>query len=124
MLRIILMRDHMNAVDDMDNLVGFSTADDCCAHGGWFVSDKIETNADAWDGLEMDGDRAYPEYHLDASFFEALKEDDDSGGAVVFRLASYGPDKDLYLHLFNCHNGYYGKGFSYQFKGKLIEGGI
>lgn len=122
MLKIILMREHMNAVDDDDNLVGFSTSDDCCAHGGWFVSDKIEENSDVWDKLEMTEDKEYPNHHLDTRFFKDITKDDDN--AVVFRLEAYGGEPELFLHLFNCHNGYYGKGFSYQFGGKKIDGGI
>lgn len=122
MIKIILMRDHMNAVDSDDNLVGFSTADDCCAHGGWFVADSIIEDSDKWDKLEMTEDKEYPDHYINVDFFKDITKDDNN--AVVFEFVSVETNQRLYLHLFNCHNGYYGKGFSYQFKGKRIEGGI
>lgn len=112
----------MNAIDDQDNLVGFSTSDDCCAHGGWFVSSQIEKDSEKWSGLEMNEDKTYSDYRFDTTFFEEGKNK-DSDGSAVFKLIAWNKEP-LYLHLFNCHNGYYGKGFSYNFGGKLIEGGI
>lgn len=114
------MEEHMNAIDDSDNLVGFSTADDCCAHGGWFVSEKIEEDTERWGSLEMTEDKVYPDYRFDVEFFKEINADH---GAAIFKLIAWNKPP-LYLHLFNCHNGYYGKGFSYNFNGKRIEGGI
>ena len=116
----------MNAIDDLDNLVGFDTSDDCCAHGGWFVaSDKI---VDSEKFFDMTEEKVYEDYHLDTEFFEdngdGQERGDSEGGVVIFRMVSWGDNPPLYLHLYNCHNGYYGKGFSYNFGGKLIEGGI
>lgn len=129
MLRILLMGEHMNAVDENDNLVGFSTSDDCCAHGGWFVAPEIITDSEKFSELEMYEEQVFPHHVFDTEFFQsqAGEKDYDSDGVAIFKLQPYGWELDepvtvLYLHLFNCHNGYYGKGFSYNFQGKRIEG--
>jgi len=85
-------------------------------------------------------------FQFDADFFEDLvdtcpkwKEEVDEGGAVAFRLtrkfavksrfkvalgheaASVGSE-EKFLHLYNCHNGYYGHGFSMGIRSLYDEG--
>lgn len=46
----------------------------------------------------------------------------DEGEMVVFRIIKYGQEK--FLHLFNCHNGYYSYGFLIIVRGKTIREGV
>lgn len=119
MIKIFLVGTKMNAVDLNNNLVGFDTYDDCCAHGGWFVT--LEKYREEFDSHEQTEAIEYPDYSFDPAFFEDESGTDD--GVVRFRMMAEGKP-DLFLHLFNCHNGYYSKGFEYSFGEIKYEGNI
>ena len=46
---------------------------------------------------------------FDTKFVEYSTKDTDSGAMVIFRMVK--GNNQLFLHLFNVHNGYYGHGF-------------
>jgi len=133
MIKIFLDGSKMNAVDDKNNLVGFDTSDDCCAHGGWFVSvEKLDQ--ELGEGKhDFTGNVNFPDYEFDTTYFDGTKrkddEDaddglslgDDEGSLVRFKMVAPGKP-DLYLHLYNCHNGYYSKGFEASFGEIKYEG--
>lgn len=115
MIKIFLTNSKMNAVDLNNNLVGFSTDDDCCAHGGWFVSETKLSESLGDGSHDQSEDITYPDYSFDPAFFEDDVVDNDSDNRIVrFRMAAEGKP-DLFLHLYNCHNGYYSKGFEASF---------
>lgn len=110
MIKIIERGYKLNGIDDANRLVGFDLEDDCCAHGGWFVSKRIENT----EPKELDHRNDLPEYSFDEAFFQETKSNVNEYQAVVFKMVA--KDKpDLYLHLFNVHNGYYSKGFRTSF---------
>lgn len=113
----------MNAVDKKNNLVGFDTDDDCCAHGGWFVKPIKLSKNDEFFANEQSEAIEYPDYEFDPKFFESTEnsEVDGDSGFVRFRMVALNKP-DLFLHLFNCHSGYYSKGFEYSF-GELKKEG-
>lgn len=122
------MGDKLNVVDSENNLVGFDLADDCCAHGGYVISPTLfEKDVEDQAGmLETD----FPAYVFDTQFFKDCTNSDGAGGAVVFKMTPRyswndgdGKKPDLYLHLYNVHNGYYSKGFKASFDG-VIKGSI
>jgi hypothetical protein len=132
MIKIFLTGSKMNAVDDKNNLVGFDTYDDCCAHGGWFVSPEkinLDDDDDELESHEQTEAIDYPEYSFDTQFFEDPNHcigdqyEGDGGGLVRFRMVAE-EKSDLYLHLYNCHNGYYSKGFEYSFGEIKKEGSL
>lgn len=111
-----------NAVDDKNHFVGYSLHDDCCAGGGWTITPSIlrEEPKDIDDKVLYD----LLAYDFDLDFFEVIdgRSKDVYYNAVVFRMTA--KDKpDLYLHLYNCHNGYYSKGFERSW-GEIREGQI
>ena len=117
----------VNFVDDQENFVGYSLVDACCAHGDWFIDDKIHNGEpkDIW-GLQQKLE--FPDYVFDETFFKDMSNSNDKFSCVVFRFRERGwqPDKKLpalYLHLYNCHNGYYAKGFKTTF-GEKREGSV
>lgn len=100
-----------NFIDSNDLYVGYDTYTDCCEDADWAIADKptrysaldIEAR-DKYDVTGYDFDTASGllgiEYKVDTN-------DLDAGDMVIFRLIH--PEKSpLYLHLYNCHNGYYG----------------
>lgn len=54
-----------------------------------------------------------PGWSFDPSYFmeRSLPNEYDDGAAVQFRITN--GDKEKYITLFNCHNGYYGRGFEF-----------
>lgn len=116
----------VNFVDENNVFVGYDMGRECCEHADWFISDEIANKLpkDLNQPTNLDG------YFFDKDFFESieeLKEDRydynvlDCGGCVVFRLTN-GKDAK-YLHLFNCHNGYYGHGFEMKIQDKIKKNG-
>lgn len=112
--------DKVNFVDKNDIFVGYDTGQDCCEDAGWFIADKI-TPYSYSDDEEQKITPDVECYDFDADFFEAVESSDlDSGGMVAFKLVASGRP-DLYLHLFNAHNGYYGHGFEVKHGGETVK---
>lgn len=104
----------VNFVDDKNVFVGFDTLQDCCEHVDWFISDKI-TEYRAFDGfdhfVESNKPKELKGYVFDRGFFCSIESSSlEAGKMVVFKLI-HKDSNPLYLHLFNCHNGYYAHGF-------------
>jgi len=118
----------VNFVDDNNVLVGYDLEQSCCEYADWFIADE-PTNIIPKDKRVIDEDME--PYFFDTNYVKKFEEafDGDSkeydcldeGGMVVFRLFSGKGEK--YLHLFNCHNGYYGHGFSMDVGGVSIHSG-
>lgn len=106
----------VNFVDENEVHLGYSTDDDCCAHGGWFMSDdptffpKGEYGSD-WpkepEGIVTD----MPGWTFDPSYFKEPALPVSEGSAAQFRIVN--GEQSKYITLYNCHNGYYGKGFDF-----------
>ena len=107
----------VNFVDENEAHLGFSTDDDCCAHGGWFMLDDPE----AWPGKDSSDWPKEPEgivtdmpgWTFDPAYYKerTLPGEYAEGSAVQFRIVNGEASK--YITLYNCHNGYYGKGFAF-----------
>jgi len=100
----------INFVDDNNVFVGFDNEQYCCENFGWFFSDKPE-NGDV-EGIKpnLEG------YNFDTEYFHShWSEHFEEGGIVAFRLVNESND-ELFLHLYNHHNGYYGHGFVFAIK--------
>jgi len=99
----------INFVDDNNVFVGYDLGQDCCEYADWFISYKeaVEPEFNGLKTLEFDG------WCFDTTYFKKLADAPglDEGGIAIFRLVF--EDKELFLHLFNCHNGYYAHGFMF-----------
>ena len=102
----------INFVDENNVFVGFDFESSCCENADWFISDKEKNDISS----------KYPKFYItsyifDTKYFEKVECSDVSeGGMVRFKLIC--KDKpDLFLHLFNCHNGYYSHGFEAKING-------
>uniref|UniRef100_A0A6M3KJA1 Uncharacterized protein n=1 Tax=viral metagenome TaxID=1070528 RepID=A0A6M3KJA1_9ZZZZ len=102
----------INFVDEFNVLVGYDIGQDCCEHADWFISDMEENtvydkNYNSIKRPEFDINK----YRFDKKYFEKVECSQlDEGGMVRFKLTAKGLS-NLYLHLFNSQNGYYGHGF-------------
>lgn len=110
--------DKINFVDENNVFVGYDLSQGCCEHADWFISDKEEdTTSDKAEKHDIST------YVFDTKYFaEVVSKDVDEGGMVRFKLVS--SDKpDLFLHLFNHHNGYYSHGFEATIEGEKWKDG-
>lgn len=112
-------QEKVNFVDENDVFVGYDMEQDCCEHADWFIANKITPYSyDDEDKKEVPDVEAYS---FDKDFFQTVESQDlDEGGMVAFRLVADGKP-DLYLHLFNAHNGYYGHGFEVKHGGETVR---
>lgn len=111
----------INFVDDNNVLVGFDMGSSCCESFGAFLSREIPDQVNNWstdyedNGINPDG------FQFDKEFFHTKKptEGFDDGGIATFRLTK--GDEEIFLTLFNSHNGYYSHGFWLEVGGTKIQ---
>ena len=109
-----------NFADANNVLVGYDAGQSCCEHAGWYISEKSDEAQYGEEGLR--GHDVEP-YNFDPVFkVDVASNGLDCGGHIAFRLVSHGKP-DLFLHLFNCHNGYYSHGFSMEADGVTFHNG-
>jgi hypothetical protein len=108
----------VNFVDDNDVFVGFDTDQCCCEDAGWFITSKI-TPYDYKGVPETTKD--VEDYTFDKEFCEDVPSSHlDAGSMVAFRLVAKGK-VDLYLHIYNAHNGYYSHGLTVKHGEEVIK---
>ena len=107
----------INFVDDANVLVGFDYSQCCCENFGYFLSRKIPTKMEEGaENIDTEG------FNFDTKFFhEVMSDDFECGGMVVFRLTKGA--EEIFLSLYNSHNGYYSHGFEMTIGGTQIHSG-
>lgn len=107
-----------NFVDSNNVLVGYNSGQCCCENADWFISKKEETKTSI-----TEYESEFTDYIFDTTYFQDVNSPDVyDGGMVRFKLISEGKP-DLFLHLYNSHNGYYGHGFTATIGGLKWESG-
>ena len=106
----------VNFVDENNIVLGYDMNQICCEDADWFISDVIEnTKID-----EMEHD--IEDFVFDTEFFDEIDcPDNDEALIAVFRITNGKQEK--YIHLYNCHNGYYSHGFTLSDNKNIIESG-
>lgn len=108
----------VNFVDEHNTFIGYDMEQKCCEDAGWFIVNKIHTC--------FDEEASYitpcvNDYAIDKYFFISVEEESlNDGGMVCFRLISEGLE-DLFLHIYNSHNGYYYHGLQMKYDGVVIK---
>lgn len=102
----------VNFVDEKNVLVGYDSGQSCCEHADWFIADapttEVYTTPERVFGKT---DIDLTNFVFDPSYFvEHQGAFYGEGGIAIFRIHDGGTEK--FLHLFNCHNGYYAHGFT------------
>lgn len=108
----------VNFVDEANVLVGFDNKQDCCEEFGWFLSRKVPTEIkEESEPINTEG------FNFDTKFFQeiALSGGFEEGGMVVFRMTK--GEEEIFLTLYNSHNGYYSHGFEMSVGGTTIHEG-
>lgn len=124
-MRIFQAKGKINFVDTNDVYVGFDNFQCCCESFGFFFSNTIPSKLpDNFDKENKPGD--LEDYVFDMSFFKKNQPNDqwNEENFVTFRLAAM-RWREVFLTLYNCHNGYYGHGFTVEHGGITVrEGGL
>lgn len=111
----------VNFVDQNNVIVGYDTNQFCCEDADWYLAESPQSTTET---EIIDRDRDFTGYMFDTAYFNADVEDSnlDEGGIVVFKLTRVAHD-DIYLHLYNSHNGYYSHGFEFKSGDTAIQDG-
>jgi len=94
----------VNFIDERNNLIGFDMESDCCEDFGWFIIDT-ELNSKKGGGKFI-----LENYNFNKYSFK-INRHNDEGGEIIIELKGKKRLPNLYLHIFNNHNGYYSHGF-------------
>lgn len=107
----------VNFVDDNNAFVGFDMEWSCCERFGHFLTrTKPVAGVKPAEGEILEG-IDFPGYNFDTTFIEyGLYPCDDCGGSVTFRLTN--GSAEMFLTLYNHHNGYYRHGWEIKYDGK------
>ena len=118
----------VNFVDDNNVLVGYDFGASCCETFGWYIHDKVgRTNGEDpifRDDMDENAiNQSLKEWTFDTAFFDRLSNEKnyEDEYMAVFRLVN--GDNELFLHLYNSHNGYYSHGFDFSKDGTIIHTG-
>lgn len=111
----------VNFVDTNNVYLGYDTSEQCCEYAGWFIDSVPHTDGSHPEKLSQP--RNLWQWQFDPEYFvEAPSRDEyDEGGMAIFRITN--GDEEQFIHLFNCHNGYYGHGFSFKIGDGSIRSG-
>ncbi|MFZ9300928.1 MAG: DUF7448 domain-containing protein [Chitinophagaceae bacterium] len=112
-----------NFVDDNNVFVGYDTEGYCCEYFGYVLTMFIPNDVDE---LYSDIKEEILEgYNFDKKFIKNILTIPglyDTGGAKSFRLEK--DKEEVFLTIYNYHNGYYSHGFEFSCDGEIIEEGI
>jgi len=98
----------LNIIDENNVLVGFDYRQSCCENFGYYFSTTEPTNPLEYDEEPVDVDFAHADYVFDPSFMKEHSEGERN--IAVFRLVNKEMN-EMFLVLYNHHNGYYAHGF-------------
>lgn len=106
MLLIKRVGNKINFIDDTDVFVGFDYTASCCEDFGYWFSYNTKTDY----SLENENEFDFDGYRFDR---EWVREKEHNENNFVFFKLIKPKSKNIYLGLYNYHNGYYGHGFSF-----------
>ena len=108
----------VNFVDENNVVVGYDMNMVCCEEAGWFIADDPTTEV-AYSPISKDIDS----YVFDPEYFEEAwgVNIGPMTSIVIFRLIN--GEEEKFLHLYNCHEGYYHHGFEMTVNGTKKVGG-
>ncbi len=117
----------INFIDNNNVFVGFDEEQSCCEDVGWFIADKVTPFGSYCEADDIA--EGFNRHQFDIKFFQEVEDEGadypplQDGGMVAFKLVCEG-DRDLYLHLYNAHNGYYSHGFDMKQGETVIHEGL
>jgi len=138
-VRIFEQFEKVNFVDSNNVFVGYGLGQDCCEYADWFIDTKIhdrvvtsifDENLVDYDELKLKTHKERRDlkgFVFDKDFYRIIESKDndcglDAGGMAVFRIVKGEAEK--FIHIFNCHNGYYAHGFEFGEKHIIQDGSL
>lgn len=118
----------INFVDENNVFVGFCDNQNCCEYFGYvFVKVLPEwVNGNNTLGALKLSELELKDFNFDINFFKELEvreepanSDRGDGGSISFRLVN-NLNEEIYLILFNHHNGWYSHGFEMKNKEEIV----
>ena len=110
----------VNFVDENNVYFGYDMAGQCCEHFGWFLADETVIPK-TWDEyeemskLKTDINTDLSDFVFDTSYFNKFYcENVYDLGMVILRIVNQDHSKEKFIHVYNCHNGYYSHGFEFK----------
>jgi hypothetical protein len=121
-MKVFDKNEKVNFIDENNVFVGYDTSQDCCEHADWFFALQPQAS-DIPNDVDEHADVS--KYYFDGSYVnnDIVDHSLDEGGIVAFRMVAKGMP-DIFLHLFNSHNGYYGHGFEFKLGDETIDAGL
>ncbi|UCG54718.1 MAG: hypothetical protein JSV32_00415 [Dehalococcoidia bacterium] len=113
----------VNFVDENNVVLGYDMDSHCFELYGWYLLDKVSENISDEENCMADGFN-WDHWVFDKNFFVWIDLDDrhEDGGIAVFKIRNK-INQEMYIHLYNSHNGYYSHGFKLSENGQTIEEG-
>lgn len=116
----------VNFVDENNVLVGYDWSPSCCEQFGWYIANNITTKPGNNyvfndDVCENAINTSLKDWFFDTKYFQTISNESENEHTAVFRLVN--GDNELFLHLYNHHNGYYSHGFDFAKDGEIIQTG-
>jgi hypothetical protein len=114
----------INFVDHNNCFVGFRYEQNCCEEFGYKISKKCPKTFEEIDSLKDFDEKLMSEYSFDTSFELSLCGGDDyhEKNAATFRAVDKNSN-EIFITIWNNHNGYYSHGWKFSKDGKEIRSG-
>ncbi len=115
----------VNFVDNHNVMLGYDMGQQCCEQADWFIASRPATqlprrfrknNVKAPETPNLSGWRFDTKYFKELTF--GTYGDDH---VAIFRIVR--GKRKKYIHIFNCHNGYYGHGFEFKVDAEVVKEG-
>lgn len=118
----------VNFVDVNNVFVGYDMGQDCCENADYLLSPMLPNGQSIYEAdLEACPEEGLDSYIFDPTFIQTNTVSGlDQGNSVTFRMTSLDAEAEyceVFLTLFNSHNGYYGHGFEFKIGDEVKESG-
>lgn len=127
----------VNFVDENNVYFGYDMSGQCCENYGWYINDEISLPK-TWDEFDKIHKNSYQnieeinkelnDFVFDTSYFKEHiakpgQEDFFSCSFIAITLRIINKDRQKYIHVYNCHDGYYAHGFEFKINEIVVKEG-
>lgn len=105
----------VNFVDEENVVLGYDLTQNCCEAAGWFIHEQPLLGKCICDVSSKEQPTELPGFVFDKDYYLYCEDPRlglDRGGLAIFR-ATNSEGQELFIHLYNCHNGFYTHGFCF-----------
>jgi len=114
----------VNFVDENNVVLGYNLQQSCCEHADWFIASRPNNKIPRRFSRSNNKKAPVPNlagWLFDKTYFKECGQSDNYDHMAIFRIVR-GKQKK-YIHIFNCHNGYYSHGFEFKSANEIIKDG-